>query len=504
MLEPGMHPDLLKYEQLYIDGQWVSPIDGELVESIDPSTGKAWALVPFGGPKDLDRAVAAANGALRGPWRKLSVYQRAGLLRHFADVYQTHADRLAQLESRDNGRPIRETRPDIASHSQWYHYFAGLADKMDGRAIPADPHMHIFTTRVPVGVVGAIVPWNAPLLLTAWKLAPALAAGCAIIIKPSENTTVTALELARIAHEAGIPAGVINVVPGYGKTVGSRLVTHPDVHKISFTGEIRTSQEIMRAAAGTLKRLTFENGGKSPHILFADADLGPALNAATHAAFMATGQSCALGSRLLVHSSIYNQVVEELGRRAQRVRIGAPLSEATQMGPQTTAQQREKTLHYIQVGHDEGAQLVAGGRIASTGSLSDPSLAGGYFVEPTVFANVKQSMRIAQEEIFGPVCSVIPFDDEEEAIAIANDTQYGLTAALWTQNIGRAHRVASQIEAGTVWVNTYRYLRWNIPYGGFKLSGLGRENGPEGIDAYLQHRSTIINLTGAYPDAYPP
>jgi (Z)-2-((N-methylformamido)methylene)-5-hydroxybutyrolactone dehydrogenase len=495
--------NVLRQENLYIGGQWVAPTDGSIVESIDPSTGLPWATVAFGGAADMDRAVAAANQAFRGPWRKLSVYDRAALLRKFATIYQTHADRLAILESRDNGRPIRETRPDIAAHSQWYHYFAGLADKIDGRAIPVDPTMHVFTTRVPVGVVGAIVPWNAPLLLTAWKLGPALAAGCTIIIKPSETTSVTALELGKVADEAGFPPGVINVVPGLGKTAGARLVAHPHVNKISFTGEVRTSQEIMRVAAGTLKRLTFENGGKSPHIIFADADLEPALNAAAHAAFMATGQSCALGSRLLVEASIYEKVVDELARRAQRIRIGAPLSESTQMGPQATAQQLEKTMDYIKIGRDEGARLVAGGHVLAPARRIGEGLDGGFFVEPTVFAEVKQSMRIAQEEIFGPVCSVIPFKTEEHAIAIANDTKYGLTAALWTQNMARAHRVAAQIEAGTVWVNTYRYLRWNIPYGGFKLSGLGRENGPEALDAYLEHRSTIMSLTGIYPDAYP-
>ncbi len=498
-----MDEQLARYERLYIGGEWVEPQDGSMVDSIDPSVGRPWAKVAFGGAADIDRAVAAASEAFHGPWRRMSVYDRAALLRELAVTYQAHAGQLATLESRDNGRPIRETRPDIAAHAQWFHYFAGLADKIDGRSIPIDPTMHVFTTRVPVGVVGAIVPWNAPLLLTAWKLGPALAAGCTIVIKPSESTSVTALELARVVEKLGFPPGVINVVPGFGKTAGARLVTHPSVNKISFTGEVGTSQEIMKAAAGTLKRLTFENGGKSPHIIFKDADLGQALNAATHAAFMATGQSCALGSRLLVESSIYEQVVSELARRAQRVRIGAPLHEQTQMGPHATAQQRDKTLKYIDLGIGEGARLVTGGQIPSRSQLSGEGLEDGFYIQPTVFADVNQSMVIAQEEIFGPVCSVIPFKTEEEAIAIANDTRYGLTAALWTQNVGRAHRVAAQLEAGTVWVNTYRYIRWNIPYGGFKMSGLGRENGPEALDAYLETRSTIMNLTGAYPDAYP-
>ncbi len=359
---------LLRHEKLFIGGEWSSPVDGELVESLDPASGKPWALVPFGGVADVDRAVAAANEALRGPWGRVSVYERAAALRRLASAYEKHAARLAELESRDNGRPIRETRPDVGAHAQWYYYFAGLADKIDGRAIAVDPTMHVYTTRVPVGVVAAIVPWNAPLLLAAWKIAPALAAGCTVVLKPAENTSVTALELARIVEEAGIPPGVINVVPGAGRSVGGHLVSHAGVNKVSFTGDYHTAQEIMRQAAGTLKRLAFENGGKSAHILFDDADLGPAMNAATHAAFMACGQSCALGSRLVVHRSIYDAVVAELAARAQRVRIGMPLDEATQMGPQASAQQLEKTLRYVEIGRDEGAQLVSGGlRVAGEG-----------------------------------------------------------------------------------------------------------------------------------------
>ncbi|MGF7159996.1 aldehyde dehydrogenase (NAD+) [Rhodoligotrophos appendicifer] len=492
-----MNEQLRLHDKLFIGGEWVASLDGEMVDSIDPSTGVPWAKVQFGGTADVDRAVAAANEALRGPWSRMSVYERAGILRRFASLYEQHTSELATLESRDNGRPIRETRPDIGAHSQWYHYYAGLADKIDGRMIPVDPSMHVYTTRVPVGVVGAIVPWNAPLLLSAWKIGPALAAGCTVVLKPAETTSVTALVMAKIAEAAGLPKGVLNVVPGHGKTNGAHLVAHPDVHKISFTGDHRTAQAIMKSAAGTLKRLSFENGGKSPHIIFDDADIPSAMNAATHAAFMACGQSCALGSRLLVHEPIYRQVVEELGRRAGRVKVGMPLEEGTQMGPQASAQQLEKTLRYVAIGRDEGAKLVAGGK-----RLGGDEFRGGYFVEPTVFSDVNNDMRIAQEEIFGPVCSVIPFKTEEDAVAIANGTQYGLTAGIWSQNVGRAHRVANQIQAGTVWVNTYRYLRWNIPYGGFKVSGLGRENGPEALDAYLETRSTIMSLGGSYADAY--
>lgn len=470
-----------RYEHLIIGGEQVAPIDGEMVETIDPSTGKPWARVAFGGPGDIDRAVAAAKEALTGPWSRMNAFERAAALRRFASCYDGHAQDLARLESRDNGRPIRETGPDIANHWQWYNYYAGFADKLDGRQVPTDRDMLVYTERVPVGVVGAIVPWNAPLLLTAWKVAPALAAGCTVVVKPAETTSVTALELGRIAMEAGIPPGVLNIVPGHGVSAGARLVEHPDVAKISFTGEHRTAGKIMASAAGTLKRFTCENGGKSAHILFADADIENALNAATHAAFMATGQSCALGSRLLVERSIYARVVEEVARRSRLIRAGSPQDPATQLGPHANKVQLEKTLGYVDIGRGEGARLVSGGH-----ALCVEGLEGGYFVAPTVFADVDPEMRLAQEEIFGPVCSIIPFDTEEQAIAIANGTVYGLTAGLWTMDAGRAHRVARSIRAGTVWVNSYRYLRASVPYGGFGMSGLGRENGPEALDAYLK------------------
>lgn len=486
---------LHRQDRLFIGGEWVEPLDGEIAESIDPSTGAPWAVAAFGGVRDIDRAVDAARAAMKGPWGRMSVFERAGLLRRFAQAYEAQAAELAVLESRDNGRPIRETRADIGAHGQWYHYYAALADKLDGRAIPIDPTIHAYTTRVPVGVVGAIVPWNAPMLTTAWKVAPALAAGCAVIVKAAEQTPVTAFALARIAEAVGLPPGVLNVVPGHGHLAGARLVAHPGVDKISFTGEHRTAQEIVRSGATTLKRFSFELGGKSPHIIFDDADVEQALNAAASSAFVACGQSCALGSRLLVQDAIYDRVVEELAARAGRVRVGMPLDEATQMGPQAHAEQLEKTLSYFAIGRDEGARLVAGGRRRE-------DLGPGYFVTPTVFADVTNDMRIAQEEIFGPVCSVIRFRDEDEAVAIANDTRYGLTAGLWTRDVGRAHRVANQIAAGTVWVNTYRYIRWSIPYGGFKMSGLGRENGPEALDNYLETRATVVNLTGRFADAY--
>jgi aldehyde dehydrogenase (NAD+) len=488
---------MVDYPHLYMGGSWVAPRDGGEIESIDPATGRPWARVAFGGPKDIDAAVAAAREAF-GPWSRMPGHERAALLRRFAELYATAAPTLARLESQDNGRALRESRVDVGSHSTAYHWYASLADKNSGRTIPIDDKVHAFTTRVPVGVVGAITPWNVPLMAALWKLGPALATGCTIVLKPAEQTPVTSLELGKLFEQAGFPPGVVNIVPGYGKGgAGEHLAAHAGVNKIAFTGEGSTAKAILRSGTDSLKRFTFELGGKAPHIIFADANFDQAMNAATGSAWALCGQSCALGSRVLVERSIYERAVDEFVKRAARVRVGPPLLEETHMGPQAHAEQLEKTLSYIAVGQGEGAELVAGGNRITTGAL-----AAGYFVAPTVFANVDNRMRIAREEIFGPVAALIPFDDEDEAIALANDSAYGLTAGLWTQDVGRALRVSARIEAGMVWVNTYRYIRWSTPYGGFKASGWGRENGLEGLDAYLDTRTTVISTTGQFPDAY--
>jgi acyl-CoA reductase-like NAD-dependent aldehyde dehydrogenase len=496
-MRPLVADTVARYPHLFIGGAWVAPEDGGTLESIDPSTGKPWALVAYGGAKDVDKAVAAACEAFRS-WSRMPGHERAALLRRFADLYRERAADLAVLETRDCGRALRESRADVGGHANAYHWYASMADKNAGRTIPIDDSVHAFTSRVPVGVVGAITPWNVPLMAAMWKLGPALAAGCTVVLKPAEQTPVTSLELAKLFELAGIPSGVVNVVPGYGKGgAGERLVAHPDVNKIAFTGEGETAKAILRAGGDTFKRFTFELGGKAPHIIFADADLEQALNAATGSAWALCGQSCALGSRVLVERPIYDRVVEEFARRAKRVRVGLPLLESTHMGPQAHAEQLAKTLSYVEIGRTDGAQLVTGGH-----HLQDGDLAGGYFVEPTVFANVSNEMRIAREEIFGPVAALIPFDGEDEAISLANDTPYGLTAGLWTQDVGRALRVSSRIEAGMVWVNTYRFIRWSTPYGGFKASGWGRENGLEGLDAYLETRTTVISTTGRFVDPY--
>jgi (Z)-2-((N-methylformamido)methylene)-5-hydroxybutyrolactone dehydrogenase len=434
-----------RFDRLFIGGEWVQPIDGGLRPSIDPATARPWGEVAYGGARDIDRAVAAARQAFEGPWRRISPWERAAILRRFTDLYASQVEALARIESQDNGRAIRESRGDIGLHAQYYHWFASLADKLDGRTIPMDDSVHAFTTRSPVGVVGTITPWNVPLMAAAWKLGPALAAGCAVVLKPAEQTPASSLALGALFEAAGFPPGVVNIVPGDGPVAGARLVEHSQVDKIAFTGEGATARTILRTGGDTLKRFSFELGGKAPHILFADCDIENALNAATGSAWALCGQSCALGSRILVERPIYDQVVEGFRRNAARVRVGDPLDPGTHMGPQAHLEQLEKTLSYVGLGQDEGAELITGGA----------RLEGdGYFIAPTVFAGVAPAMRIAQEEIFGPVAAIIPFDGEEEAIAIANGTPYGLAAGLWTGDVGRAHRVAARIEAGIVWVNT--------------------------------------------------
>ena len=488
---------LQRYEHLYINGEWVTPLDGGYIETIDPASGKPWAVAPIGGIQDIDRAVLAARTALKGPWGKMPGHERAALIRRLADLFSAATEDLAIIESRDNGNPVRDHRNSLAAQVQWYQWFASLADKTQGTTIPIDDSVHAFTTRVPIGVVGAIIPWNAPMLSTCLKVGAALAAGCTVVVKPAEQTPVSALLLARLVHEAGFPPGVFNVVPGLGTVAGAHLVQHPDVNKISFTGEGSTAKRMLRDGSENLKRFSFELGGKAPHIIFADADIESAINAATASAWRLTGQSCALGSRVLVERSIYERVVEAFRERAKCVRVGLPSREDVHMGPQSNEAQLKKTLSYIAVAQQEGARLVTGGKRIST-----PELASGYFVEPTVFADVTNQMRVAREEIFGPVACLIPFDDEEEAIAIANDTIYGLTAGVWTQDLGRAHRVSSRIEAGTVWVNTYSFLRWSTPYGGVKSSGWGRENGINALEPYLETCTTVISKTGKFPDLY--
>ena len=481
------------YDRLYIGGEWVAPHSARAIASIDPATEDVWAEVAEADDADIDRAVEAAKAAMRGPWvTKITASQRGALLYKLAELIKRDGAKLAELESRDNGKPLRDTVGEVQRAIDWLVYFAGAADKIEGEQIPIRPNALAYTRREPVGVVGAILPWNSPLLLYSWKLGPALAAGNAMVLKPAEQTPVSALELAKLVAEAGFPAGVFNVVPGYGASAGAALAAHRGVNKISFTGSHATARKIMALAAGNLKRCTFECGGKSPHIIFADADVERALIVATQSAFRSTGQSCSLGSRLFVQRSLYASFLERISERAQRIRVGQPLDRATHIGPQTSAQQLAKTEHYIALGKEEGARLLTGGK-------RPKGFDKGYFIEPTVFADVDNKSRLAQEEIFGPVLAVMPFDTEEEAVRLANEVEYGLVAGLWTSDVSRAHRVAAQIEAGLVTVNTFRTTHPMLPYGGYKLSGLGRENGMEAIHHFTEAKTVVVDFDAAPP-----
>jgi len=483
----------VRKHQMYVGGEWIAPSSGEWFESYNPFTGEAWALIPRGNAQDADHAVRTAHAAFTdGPWPQMTASQRGALLRKLGDLIAANAQGLAELEVLDNGKLIAEMRAQLNYAPQWYYYFGGLADKIEGAVIPLDKKGYFnFTRYEPLGVVAAITPWNSPLLLTAWKLAPALAAGNTVVLKPSEFTSVSTLEFARLVEEAGFPAGVVNVVTGYGKEVGMPLVEHPLTRKIAFTGSDATGRIINEAAARGFKKVGLELGGKSPNIVFEDANLEDAVNGAVSGIFAATGQTCIAGSRLLLHESVHDAFVEKLLVLAKTAKMGNPLSMDTQVGPVTTRPQYEKVLSYIDIARSEGAQLRLGG-----GPATRPECGTGWFVEPTIFTGVDNRMRIAQEEVFGPVLSVIPFRDEEEAVRIANDVRFGLGAGVWTRDIGRAIRMAERIQSGTVWVNTYRAVSYMSPFGGYKDSGVGRENGQDAIYEYLQLKSVWIN-TGA-------
>ncbi|AEI80727.1 aldehyde dehydrogenase DhaS [Cupriavidus necator N-1] len=480
----------MKQYQMFIDGTFVNASDGRWFETQNPFTGKTWAEVARGTAADIDRAVQAADQAFRsGPWSEMTATQRGALLRKLGDLIARDAERLAEFEVQDNGKLLAEMGAQLKYLPQWFYYFGGLADKIEGTVIPLDKKGYFnYTRREPLGVVAAITPWNSPLMLLAWKIAPALAAGCTVVVKPSEFTSVSALELALLFEEAGFPAGVFNVVTGFGVEVGSPLVTHPLVKKVTFTGSDATGRVINQQCAAQFKHVSLELGGKSPNIVFNDANLDDAVNGAVSGIFAASGQTCIAGSRLLLQEDIHDIFVEKLLALASTAKLGNPMNASTQVGPITTPAQYEKVLSYIQIAQDEGAELLLGGKPASCGD--------GWFVEPTIFARVSPKMRIAQEEVFGPVLSILKFRDEADAIAIANDSCYGLGAGVWTSDIGRAFRMSEKIQAGTVWVNTYRAVSFMSPFGGYKDSGLGRENGIAAIESYLQTKSVWIN-TGA-------
>ena len=479
--------------KMYIDGEFVEAASGEWFDSFDPFTGEVWSQVAAGGPTDVNRAVEAAHRAFtEGSWSEMTASQRGILVHRLGDLIARDAKKLAEMEVQDNGKLIAEMQGQVNYVPQWYYYFGGLADKIEGAVIPLDKKGYFnFTRHEPLGVVAAITAWNSPLLLLAWKLAPALAAGCTVVIKPSEFTSASTLEFVKLIKEAGFPNGVVNVVTGFGKDVGEPLTTHPLVRKIAFTGSDATGRAINEVAAKSFKRVTLELGGKSPNIVFDDADIEDAVNGAVSGIFAATGQTCIAGSRLLLQENIHDEFMEKLITLAKTARMGNPMNTETQVGPITTKPQYEKVLGYIDVAKTEGAKLALGGAPASR-----PECGDGWFIEPTVFTGVTNDMRIAQEEVFGPVLSVIKFKDEEEAIKIANDIRFGLGSGVWTSDIGRAIRMSEKIQAGTVWVNTYRAVSYMSPFGGYKDSGVGRESGIEAIYQYLQTKSVWIN-TGA-------
>jgi acyl-CoA reductase-like NAD-dependent aldehyde dehydrogenase len=485
--------------QLYIDGQWVEPASDEYFETDNPYLAQPWARVARGTAADVDRAVQAAHRALtNGEWPKLTASRRGALLRRLGDLVTERSKALAEIEVRDNGKLYAEMSAQTAYMAQWYHYYGGLADKIEGSVIPTDkPDTFNYTRYEPIGVVAAIIPWNSPLLLTAWKLAPALAAGNTVVIKPSEFTSASVLEFMRLIEDAGFPPGVVNVVTGFGADVGAPLVEHPLVAKVAFTGSDATGQRVYEAAARGLKRVSMELGGKSPNIVFDDAELENAIKGVISGIFAATGQTCIAGSRLLVQESIHDLFLEKLVAFAKTARMGNPMDAGTQIGPVTNRPQFEKILDYIEIAKAEGARPVLGG-----GRATRPECGDGWFVEPTIFAGVHNRMRIAQEEVFGPVLAVIPFTDEDDAIAIGNDVLYGLAAGVWTQNMRRALLMAERLKAGTVWINTYRAVSYLSPFGGYKRSGLGRESGQEMIKEYLQVKSVWISTATDVPNPF--
>jgi aldehyde dehydrogenase (NAD+) len=473
--------------KLLIDGKWHNSKSGKTFETINPATEEVIAKVAEGDAADIDLAVKAARKAFDiGPWRKMDARDRGRLMYKLADLIESHIDELAELETLDNGKPIAESRnADLPLVIDCLRYYAGWADKIHGQTIPIRGHFHCYTRREPVGVVGQIIPWNFPMLMVAWKWGPALAAGCTVVMKPAEQTPLSCLRMGELALEAGFPAGVINIVPGLGETAGDALVKHPGVDKIAFTGSTEVGRIIMRNAAGTFKRVTLELGGKSPNIVFADADLDAAVNGAMLGLFLNQGQCCCAGSRLLVEDKIYNAMVERLAAAGEKRKLGDPFDTSTEQGPQVDKIQFDKVLGYIEAGKQEGARCVTGGeRFGSK----------GYFIKPTIFADVKDNMKIATEEIFGPVMQVLKFKEIEEVVERANTTDYGLAAAIWSRDIKKAHTIAERLRAGTVWINCYDVFDAAAPFGGFKSSGIGRELGEKAIDNYTELKTVTVAL----------
>jgi aldehyde dehydrogenase (NAD+) len=476
----------IRQTKLLIDGKWVDSVDGKTFETLNPATGEPIAKVAEGSAKDVDKAVKAARRALEsGPWGKMDAAERGQLLFKLADLVEKNTGELAALESLNCGKTITDSVGDLAGVVNTLRYYGGWADKIEGKTVPVRGSFLSYTLRQPVGVVGQIIPWNFPLLMLAWKWGPALACGNTVVMKPAEQTPLTALRVGELALEAGFPPGVINLINGFGETAGDALVVHPDVDKIAFTGHVDTAKIIQKRAADTLKRTTFELGGKSPNVIFADADMQQAVDGAFHAIYFHCGQCCTAGSRLFVEEKIHKEFVERLAAKAKQRKLGDQLDPATEQGPQVSKEQQDKVLGYCEAGQKEGAKLVLGGKRWKN---------KGFFVEPTIFDGVRDDMTIAKDEIFGPVVSILPFKNFEEVVDRANRTYYGLAAAIFTKNIDKAHLYAKAVKAGTVWVNCYHIVDTTTPFGGFKMSGQGRENGEAALEHYTETKTVTVKL----------
>jgi len=476
--------------KMLIGGQWVNARSGKTFETCNPATGEILARVAEGDRADIDLAVIAARKAFEeGAWPEMLPSQRSKLLWRLADLLETHQQELAELETLDNGKPIFfSNRVDVPSAIENFRYISGWATKLEGSTIslsvPAARY-HAYTVREPVGVVGAIIPWNFPLIMAAWKLGPALCVGCTVVLKPAEQTPLTALRLGELIMEAGFPEGVVNIVPGYGETAGAALAGHPDVDKVAFTGSTEIGKLVLDAARGNLKKVSLELGGKSPNIVFADADLATAIPGSANAVFFNQGQICTAGSRLFVQKNVFEEVVDGIAASTKKFRVGPGIEPKTSLGPLVSKEQQERVCGYMESGVHEGAQAVVGGR-----RISGP----GYFVEPTVLVKVKPEMKVVREEIFGPVVSVIPFSEPDEIAAFANETIYGLASAVWTRDIAKAHRIASKLRAGTVWINCYNVFDPALPFGGYKQSGWGRESGRAVLDLYTETKAVCAQV----------